>query len=77
MSVRNRLGYEMVAGEVEDVVWCGVEKRYDDHGVECFTFFVRKKLGFGHFQKRENVQIEKVWVDGQFGVVVNCLFDVE
>ena len=36
MSVGYGLGYEMVGGEVEDVVRCGVEKGYDDHGVECF-----------------------------------------
>ena len=77
MCVRNRLGYEMVAGEVEDVVWCGVKERYDDHSVECFSFFVGEKLGFGHFQQRENVQVEEVGVGGQFCVVVNSLFDVE
>ena len=55
MCVRNRLGYEMVAGEVEDVVWCGVKERYDDHGIECFFPFVGKEFDFGHFEQGENV----------------------
>ena len=50
VSVGYRLCYEMVGGEIEDMVRCGVEKRYDDHGVECFFPFVRKEFDFGHFK---------------------------
>ena len=55
VSVGYGLCYEVVGGEVENVVWCGVEKRYDDHGVECFFPFVGKEFDFGHFEQGENV----------------------
>ena len=50
VSVGYRLCYEMVGGEIEDVVRCRIKEGYDDHGIEYFFPFVGKEFDFGHFK---------------------------